>query len=216
MIETAIPVAPVKPVNLFTVATMVLWLAVITGGTLGMIRYAETPGPVGTPPGQWPAASSLRPDAQNPTLVMFVHPKCPCSRATMEELARLMARCQGRLTAEVLFLQPAGAPTNWSRTDLWRAAAAIPGVRVLADKAGQEAGCFHAGTSGETALYDRDGKLMFHGGITIGRGHAGDNPGVDDIEEALDHAPVRPLVTPVYGCELTGTEVGKEGLACKR
>src|SRR5690349_19429168 len=37
----------------------------------------------------WPEASSIVRHAQRPTLLLFLHPHCACSRATVEELERL-------------------------------------------------------------------------------------------------------------------------------
>ncbi len=117
-----------------------------------------------------------------------------------------MARAQGRLTAHVLFLEPAGCADGWAETALWRKAAAIPGVIVQRDEAGTEAQRFHAETSGHTVLYDLDGRLMFHGGITIARGHSGDNPGRDAIVALLRKQTADRFATPVFGCPLIESE----------
>jgi hypothetical protein len=50
-----------------------------------------------------------------------------------------MAHVQGCLEAVVLFYRAANAFPGWEKTDLWTAAAAIPGVRVLIDTDGAEA-----------------------------------------------------------------------------
>jgi len=69
----------------------------------------------------------------------MAHPHCPCTRATLGELAVLMARVQKRVNAVVVFVVPNGVPEKWEETDLWRNAAQIPGVRVLKDVGGKEA-----------------------------------------------------------------------------
>ena len=61
------------------------------------------------------------------------------------------------------------------RCHSWRSAAAIPGVTVHVDHDGGEARRFGAETSGFVVLYDAHGELLFAGGITTGRGQAGDN-----------------------------------------
>ena len=48
---------------------------------------------------------------------------------------------------------------------------------MLRDDDGAEARRFGAETSGQTLLYDEHGALLFSGGITGARGHAGDNAG---------------------------------------
>jgi hypothetical protein len=135
-----------------------------------------------------------------------MHPKCPCSRATTDELAKLMAHAQGRMVARVLMIRPDGVPEAWERTDLWRSAAAIPGVTVVADPQGTESRRFGAATSGQTLLYAADGRLLFAGGITGSRGHIGDNEG-RSLVLALARAEIVPMQgerpqTPVYGCPL--------------
>jgi hypothetical protein len=118
------------------------------------------------------------------------------------ELALLMAHCQEKVNARVLFLQPKEMPSNWALTDLCREAAQIPGVTVDHDEDGREARLFHVETSGDTALYDSNGILIFHGGITMSRGHSGDNLGRDVVQPLLLGTPTQWTNTPVFGCSL--------------
>lgn len=183
----------------------VIWLAVI-GFCLALIQqYTAIPGDAGAPPAQWPVASRIMPDPKLPTLLLFAHPQCPCTRATMGELDLLLARVQGRVNVQVWFLKPDNTAQSWTNTDLWSSAAAIPGVTVHEDRSGREASLFHAETSGQTLLYHPDGHLLFQGGITIARGHAGDNPGrsaLNDLITGLLTNPMHQIITPVYGCSL--------------
>jgi hypothetical protein len=115
-----------------------------------------------------------------------------------------MAQAQGRVTAYVLFLKPAGTSDNWEKTDLWQSAARIPGVNVVVDDGGVEARRFHAVTSGQTALYDDEGRLLFSGGITASRGHSGDNAGRSAIVSLLHAGEAERTETFVFGCPLYG------------
>jgi hypothetical protein len=104
--------------------------------------------------------------------------------------------------AYVLFLKPRQSGGEWEDTDLRRSAAAIPSVTVLSDVDGVEASRFGAETSGHTLLFDRDGRLLFSGGITEFRGHVGDNTGERAIESLINgRAPAR-TATSVLGCAL--------------
>lgn len=132
---------------------------------------------------------------------MFAHPRCPCSRASIAEFAALMEECGGRVRARVLFFKPAGAADEWAHTDLWRTAAAIPGVHVAADRDGLEAKRFHAATSGAVALYDSAGRLLFNGGITAARGERGENDGRRAIGALLTGIPGAPRIS-VFGCPI--------------
>jgi len=101
----------------------------------------------------------IQPARDHSTLVMLAHPHCPCTKASIGELAAIMAHCQGRLTAYVLFIKPEGFSDDWEESDLWQAASRIPGVKVLIDDNGDEARLFHAARSGQTVLYDSQGHL---------------------------------------------------------
>ncbi len=152
-------------------------------------------------PEHFPASSLVQREPGKFALVLAIHPRCPCSRATLGELAKIMARGQGRVQAQVLCYKPEGAVDAWAQTDLWRSAAAIPDVRVLADEGGREAARFGAETSGQTLLFDGAGRLLFHGGITASRGHAGDNAGSDAVLAQLIGTTAR-QTTQVFGCPI--------------
>lgn len=180
-----------------------IWLLVVCAGSLLMAQYSLTAGDAGAPPRQWPQTCPVPGEPGMCRLVMFIHPHCPCSRATLGELERLMARSQGLLTAQVWFIQPEGFTEEWARTDLWSAARVIPGVMVYVDHSGSQARLFHAMTSGQTLVYDAGGRLVYQGGITLARGHAGDNPGREAIEAFLKTKTVVSASSPVFGCALS-------------
>jgi hypothetical protein len=179
----------------------IIWLAVVTVGLALMARYENSPGTVRAVPESFPATGVLQREPGMFSLVMLLHPRCPCSRATIGELEKVMARCGGRVHALVLCFKPEGAADDWAQTDLWRSAAAIPGVKVRVDEGGREAACFGAETSGQALLFDTKGRLLFHGGITAGRGHAGDNAGSEAVLALVNGAAVRET-TAVFGCPI--------------
>jgi len=185
----------------FAIAGLV-WLITVAIGLSVLWSYDNTPGAAAAAPHQWPAASRIpRPQAR-PALVLLLHPECTCSRATVAELARLMARVQGRVDAHVLFLSPGGVGDTWSKSNLLYAASSIPGVHVVRDDRGAEARHFGAATSGETLLYDTTGRLRFNGGITGARGHEGDNAGRSSLETLLTGGTAEQSSTFVFGCAL--------------
>jgi len=133
---------------------------------------------------------------------MLTHPQCPCTRASIEELDKLMAHCQGRVNAYVVIMKPRGFAADWVETDLWRHALRIPGVSVLVDDDGIEARHFQAATSGQVILYSPDGGLLFSGGITGSRGHSGDNAGESAIESLINAGSANSDHSLVFGCPL--------------
>ena len=187
------------------VAAAVLWLTVVVAGFAGLAAYDNQPGTAATPHAHWPAGSALTPDRDRPTLVMLTHPRCTCSRASVAELAEVMARTTRRPKVYVVFMRPGVFPAGWEQTDLWQSAARIPGAVVVRDDDGAEASRFGAATSGQTMLYDARGQLVFSGGITGARGHAGDNNGRASLLAALNHDTTHQPVTPVFGCPLFGS-----------
>ena len=146
--------------------------------------------------------------SERATLLLFAHPRCACTRASLAELARIMARFHDRLEARVVFWLPRGAPEGWDSGDLWTSAARIPGVLVVRDVEGREASRFAAGTSGEAILYDREGRLLFAGGITPARAHEGNSFGQERIAALLTTGAADRADAPVFGCALDeGTPV---------
>jgi len=168
-----------------------------------MTRYDYTAGAAGQAPALWPTASGIQRAARGATLVMVAHPKCPCTRASLDELAALMAENHGTVTARVLFFRPEGTADDWAQTALWQAASAIPGVTVSSDVAGAEAKRFGGETSGDVLLYDAGGRLAFHGGVTATRGQAGTNAGQTALAALLHGTDPAQTRTPVFGCPLT-------------
>lgn len=179
-----------------------LWFFMVAVGMWIMWSYQNTPGAIIAPPAQLPADSQLKPSGNLPDLIMFVHPHCPCSRASVGELALIMAESQGRVDARVVFIKPTGFSTGWEKTDLWRSAVSIPRVEVSVDNDGVEANLFQSKTSGQTYLYSADGRLLFSGGITSSRGHSGDNQGRDAIVSILLNGNAEQADSPVFGCSL--------------
>jgi hypothetical protein len=182
----------------------IVWMLTVALGLTALWRYSLVAGEAGQPPRSWPRTARITRLPQRPTVVIAVHPQCPCSRATIAELSTLMARAEGRVSAFVLFARPAEMSGDWVRGDLWEKAVAIPGVTVLQDDEGVESKRFGALTSGHTLLYDASGRLRFSGGITKARGHHGDNDGLAAVTALATGAPTDRAESPVFGCALFG------------
>lgn len=178
-----------------------LWIATVAFGLRAFSQYENTPGRVGALPRAWPE-SQIERSSDRPTLIMVAHPHCPCTRASVGELAQIMARLQGKVAAYVLLVKPKEAGRDWEETGLRRSAEAIPGVKVLLDPDGVEARRFGAETSGHTQLFGTDGRLLFSGGITASRGHAGGNAGERAIIALVNNQTPAQTEALVFGCAL--------------
>ena len=189
------------PGKLVLIAGLV-WIAILVTGFFVLAREEFTPvgGAADSPVFPAHSALTLAPDV--PTLIFFAHPRCPCTRASMHELAGLMASLPHQVAVTVVFTLPRGVPPRWERGELWQLAATIPGVHITTDQDGREATRFGVKGSGHVLLYQPSGQLVFTGGITPSRGHEGDNPGRAAVISLVlqGRSPVNR--TPVYGCPL--------------
>jgi hypothetical protein len=167
-----------------------------------MLAYEHTPGETFEARRRWPTTSLLDLATGQPTLLMFVHPLCPCSRASLAELEKFAAQFHDRVAMRIIFVQPPNKESEWDHTDLWSTAERIPGAVLHRDTSGAEAARFEVTTSGETLLYSSQGALLFHGGMTASRGHQGENAGRTAISDLIGTGQSDYHKTPVFGCAL--------------
>jgi hypothetical protein len=167
--------------------------------------YDNRPGKNAAAPARWPSETRLDASHDAPTLVFVAHPQCTCTEASLDELAEILARAQTHPRTYVLFLKPSTVDAEWVQTALWKRAAALPNVTVLRDDEGIEARRFGVETSGQTFLYDSTGTLIFTGGITGSRGHAGENAGELSLVALLSQRTPERRNTSVFGCPLFAT-----------
>ena len=204
------PPAPQPPSRLLLAAGLAISLCAVIVGFVILARYEARPGPTGRPPTQCPEAAAARLDSSRPTLFLFAHPQCPCTRATMSELDRIAAHCTGRVRILVYFLSAPELGEEALHGSLWATASRIPDVEVRADDGGRLARSFGVETSGHLLRYAPEGRLLFEGGITGARGHEGDNVGKTSILAAiLGGTPAR-VSTPVFGCALRSEPTASE------
>jgi hypothetical protein len=150
----------------------------------------------------FPGNSAVRLVSDKLTLVLFAHPHCPCTRASLHELEGLLAGTRNRVSVTVVFTIPDGVPAGWEQGDLWNSVTSIPGFRVIRDQGGGEAHRFDVEGSGHVLLYAPSGKLLFSGGITASRGHEGNNVGRSAIVSFILGGDSPVSHAPVFGCSL--------------
>jgi len=137
-----------------------------------------------------------------PTLFVFLHPECPCSAATVEELARISERCNGELKILGIFSDYSTLPHPPHQSGMWNKLESILGARPLLDDDAHLRRSFHASTSGECFLLGPDAHVLYHGGITSARGHAGPSSGGDAIISSFNGDTMGIVTAPVFGCTL--------------
>lgn len=182
-----------------------VWTAAVLYGLVLLWEFNLKAGPEVATEARWPVGSELAGPEGNPKLVVFLHPQCPCSRATVDELAVVLARVDRKLDVDAVFVS--GSGDRIEESGLWNQVRALPGVQARVDVNDREAGLFSAATSGDAFLYDGKGVLKYRGGLTPARGHQGDSFGVDAVVGIVNEGGGEKLVTgPVYGCALSSVE----------
>jgi hypothetical protein len=137
-------------------ATSAVWLLLALAATASaafgfdlLLRYEGTAGAEASAPEMWPRASEIALDPSRANLVLLVHPECPCSRPSVSELAKLMARAGSHIVAHVLFVMPPGLSADPVASGMWDTASHIPKTTPLIDPHGTEARRLGALTSGQ-------------------------------------------------------------------
>ena len=186
---------------------LVVWCVWVVAGFWKLFEYVNTPGAESKASVNWPSSSGLPRDSHLSTLLIFLHPRCPCSAATIGELERLIPHVKEKIKIVAVFLQPHHKTADWvTHENLWKKVNAIPGVEAVLDDNGVETAHFDVKTSGQTLLYNPDGVLVFRGGITPERGHMGDSAGRKSILQFLSAETVSVHSTPVFGCSILNPE----------
>jgi hypothetical protein len=186
----------------FLIVAGVSWVSFVAIGFLVLAKEEFTPVKAVSQVALFPRNCALHLVSDKPTLVLFAHPHCPCTRASLHELGSLLAQTQNRVSAIVIFTIPDGVPAGWEQGDLWNSATTIPSLQVISDPGGREAHRFNVEGSGHVLLYAPSGKLLFSGGITASRGHEGDNVGRSAVVSFILEGHASVSQTPVFGCSL--------------
>jgi hypothetical protein len=176
------------------------WLITLTAGVCLVFKYDSVPGLTSTCGTKWPPNSKITHSTTNNTLVMLLHPKCPCSRASLQQVTTLTTN-DNSLQCIFLVYSPTRFPTGWEKTDIWNLAAEVPGAQLVSDVDGAEARKFGGVTSGHTYIFDRNGNLKYAGGLTEGRGHVGECRNLDLAVKALKSGTTS-ASGAVYGCPI--------------
>ncbi|WP_442511986.1 hypothetical protein SH528x_003740 [Novipirellula sp. SH528] len=164
---------------------------------------------------QWPAISRLAHADNTPTLVLFLHPHCPCSWATVRELDKILDRNTASSDRRIKTLVVASVPgkndNQWAASPLCKRAKEVSDAELIVDIDGRESDRFGVKTSGTVLLFDEKGELHFAGGITVSRGHEGDSVGGQLLSERLAALSIDSdgmiardfaISPPVFGCKL--------------
>ena len=192
-------------------ALLLAWIALIAGGSGLKMAHGLRAGAVATGApavlGEEDRGRFLQRTGQS-ALLVFLHPRCPCSRATLEQLERVGKIAEAESAANtppsihLLIVTPPGAEEGWERGDILARARRLDGAVVSLDREGALAQRFSARTSGQVFLYDQSGALQFAGGITPARGQAGDPRQARALWNLIRGESGEMTEAPVFGCPL--------------
>jgi hypothetical protein len=183
------------------VCALAVWGAVIAAGFLALEAYANSRGARGRSLADWPRKCVIPIDGTHPTLLIFLHPLCPCSSASIDELKEIAGRCGDRVRLNAVVLCTDSLEREGEGA-IERSLTNVPDIQIWPDIGGALARRFGVLTSGHVLLYGPSGHLIFSGGITSSRAHRGDNLGRSAVLSAILADPSDRGSTPVFGCPL--------------
>src|SRR5437660_5434926 len=89
-------------VTMLLVLAGCIWTATVGAMYQAVRRFETTPGRAATVLRSWPANSRIARSGGAWTLVVLLHPHCPCSRASVEDLQTILQKAPPSLRTYVL------------------------------------------------------------------------------------------------------------------
>ena len=157
---------------------MLIWLVLCVTGFVALAAYSTDAGE------QAPAPNKI--EVAKPKLMMFIHPKCTCTRASVVELHKLVDGVDTDVDIIAYFVEYNSLENTLEESEHWKKLARHDEIIRKRDPEGTKASKYGALTSGHCVLYDANGKLIYQGGITPSRGHEGKSPGQAKILNHLN------------------------------
>ena len=145
-----------------------------------------------------PALAAANSSSQTPLLLVFMHPRCSCTPATLQQLDHILDVSHAPVRLALVVYQSAvvNEPSAQSARLLRHTAQIVPDIN------GRLARRFGAATSGEVVLYSSGGQLLYQGGITPLRAHTGDSLASDALRLALTTGEAQARTFNVFGCPI--------------
>ena len=206
----------IRTTHMLSIVALSVWAAMVSYGVASLLIYDSKPGQAASAPSSFPDDFEEKEGRDRPLMVVFLHPHCPCSRATLDQLEAILVSNKQEFECRVLFVVPseAEADPGWENGPLLERVASISGISIERDFGGTAAKRFAAATSGQVLFYGSDRSLAFSGGITAARGHLGENVGARAILNLLENKRSPSTTAPVYGCPLFNLETINVETSC--
>lgn len=192
--------------NVTTILLLVCFGLVFATGTHALTNYSTKPGQqtlIIHDVSNVDAVQKLRNECglEDDYALLFVHPHCPCTTATVRNLQRILAVQAQTFDLVSIVFCPDEKSDDWVRSGLIQSLESM-GSRIRIDRDAQLARELGVHCSGHLLFYSANGKLKFSGGITPSRGHEGTSRCGAEFKKALNQLPISRVCWPVYGCSL--------------
>lgn len=178
------------------------WVGAAALGWSALFRHTYQPAATGEAVSRWPEAATPAPATAEYRIVVFAHPHCPCTRATLHKFDESLTRLPRETFLRFVFATAGLSPAAVAGSSNVASARRLPGVDVRFDHSGAETRRFGATVSGEVFVFDHAGRRVFHGGVTSGRGHEGDSAAQQELEGLVRGTARTSYTAPVFGCRL--------------
>lgn len=193
-----------------TIASAV-WLLAIVVVFGAFTRYHIAAGANANAPDILPASIVCKQsDCKDYHLLFFVHPGCPCTKASWYELERVLHPISTRTHVTAIVLEYNYSIPAQDHTEVAKLVGASEFVDVLYLPEQIVRDEFGVTTSGQCLMYNASKNLVFEGGVTPSRNHTGPNKGIEELLRIagpqgykLQVPKGQPVAkTRVYGCDL--------------
>lgn len=207
----------IMPNSLKTNILLLVWFVSVAFGFSTMMIHDTKPSQEAAAPLTMYKEEAQLADDRNFTMVVFLHPRCPCSVATLDCLDRLLARPENakKMRAVVYLVCPPGTDRDWA-APLYEKCKTLPSARIAFDDCGRTANKYGARSSGQVLLYSPQGELVFSGGLTNARGQFGESGAELAIQEIISRKSTTTVGQsffrhPVFGCALLNSPCRVDG-----
>lgn len=191
--------------QLTALSSIFVFTGIIVSGSVKLLDYSTRPGESGEVPASIHEVDVLK-DCLTPTkstVLLFLHPHCPCTKATIKNLCAVLKECPSSVECCAIAFCPKGKADDWIQSPIVNMLTDKVGVNVIVDRGSSVIESFGIKCSGHVLVYDEDGGLQFSGGITRSRGHEGSCLPLSDLRKFLLGDAGEPVNWPVFGCSLT-------------
>ena len=171
---------------------VIAFLAVLGVAQTPWLDWESTPGVEGETLVEWPVASAMERPVESPLVLMFVHPKCACTKTRLRIFQQAALR-RPEASWRIVAWRPKGSD--------WKPDTTLP---IFWDEDGIETKRFGVTTSGHVFSFDASGAVQFSGGLTDLRGGSEEGEGARLLDASVHkgNRPKHARRKPVFGCSL--------------